>query len=148
MLVDAGKNDIVRLVLGGLKLHNETGPALYAPQCERVALILQQGTENTLSAVYANTDDPNEPDATVFVQDNLYISGSGTLDVFGNFDHGIRCQDNLVILAGNVKVDAMGDALRGRDGVAIQAGSFDLMAGGDGIQASGSVMMNSTAVAA
>ncbi len=49
ILIDAGKNDIVRLVLNGVTLRNDTGPAIYAPQSEKVVLILADGTENEVA---------------------------------------------------------------------------------------------------
>ncbi|MDR1134663.1 MAG: carbohydrate-binding domain-containing protein [Clostridiales Family XIII bacterium] len=134
IVIDAGKNDLVRLVLNNVSLHNEAGPAIYAPQSEKVVLILGSATENTISdgAGYGETAD--EPDAAIFVQDNLSITGNGVLTVNGNSKHGIRAQDALVVTDGTLNINAVGDAIRGRDGVAIQNGSFTLNADGDGIQ--------------
>ncbi|MDR1321605.1 MAG: carbohydrate-binding domain-containing protein [Gracilibacteraceae bacterium] len=133
VLIDAGENDLVRLVLSGVSLYNETGPAIYAPQAGKTVLILADGSENTVSgAGYGeNTDDP---DAAIFAQDDLSVTGQGTLTVSGGEGHGIRAQDVLAITGGVLRIEAAGDALRGRDGVAIQGGEFTLNAGGDGIQ--------------
>jgi hypothetical protein len=136
VFIDAGKDDIVRLVLNGVSLHNETGPAVYAAQSEKVILILEAGTDNRISdgGGYAEADDTDTPDAAVFAQDNLSITGNGALTVIGGHNHGVRAQDDLVITGGTLSVEAVGDALRGRDGVAIQSGSLTLKAEGDGIQ--------------
>ncbi|MDR2656185.1 MAG: carbohydrate-binding domain-containing protein [Oscillospiraceae bacterium] len=138
ILIDAGKNDIVHLVLDEVSVHNETGSVIYAPKAQQVELILADGSENNISdgAEYAASGDENEPDAAIFAQDSLSVSGGGTLSVTGNYKHGIRAQDFLYIDGGGIKVKAAGDALRGRDGVEIQNGVFTLEAGGDGIQAS------------
>jgi hypothetical protein len=134
VLVDAGENDIVRLVLSGVSLHNEEGPAIYAPTADKTVLILERGTENTVSdgAGYGNNAD--EPDAAIFAQDDLSVTGEGRLVVNSAGKHGIRSQDVLAISAGVFDISTAGDALRGRDGVAIQGGDFTLNAGGDGIQ--------------
>jgi hypothetical protein len=136
VLIDAGKDDTVRLVLNGVFLNNSSGPAIYAPQSEKVVLILEDGTENTVTdgASYTAANDGNEPDAAIFVQDDLSVTGGGTLTVTGNHAHGIRAQDILTVTGGTLNITAAGDALRGRDGVAIKDGSFVLNAGGDGIQ--------------
>jgi hypothetical protein len=133
VLINAGKNDLVRLVLNGVSLYNETGPAIYAPQAGKTVLILADGTENTVGgAGYGENAD--EPDAAIFVQDDLSVAGQGALTVSGGEGHGIRTQDVLAITGGVLRVEAGGDALRGRDGVAAQGGEFTLNAGGDGIQ--------------
>ena len=136
VLIDAKNSDVVRLVLNGLTLHNEIGPAIYAPQSEKVVLILAEGTVNTISdgADYTLSDDANEPYAAIFAQDDLSITGNGTLTVIGNCKHGIRSQDILVITGGEINVTAVGDALRGRDGVVVLNGNIALNAEGDGIQ--------------
>ncbi|MDR1560604.1 MAG: carbohydrate-binding domain-containing protein [Clostridiales bacterium] len=136
VLIDAGKNDDVRLVMNGVSLSNATGPAIYAPQSEKIVLILEKGTENTVSdgAGYSNSEDADAPDAAIFIQDNLSVTGEGTLTVTGSYKHGIRAQDVLAVTGGVISINSVGDALRGRDGVAIQNGAFTLDAGGDGIQ--------------
>ena len=135
ILIDADKDDVVRIVLNGVTVHNETAPAIYAPQCDKVVLIIADGTENTISdgENYSVSADDNA-EAAIFVQDDLSITGKGQLTVIGNYNHGIRAQDDLVITGGDITVTAVNDALRGRDGVAISDGDITLIAGGDGIQ--------------
>ena len=136
ILVDASKNDVVRLVLNGVSIHNETAPAVYAPQSDKVVLILADGTQNSISDGfgYPSSTDEDNPEAAIYVQDDLSITGRGTITVTGNYKHGIRAQDDLVITSGTININAIGDAIRGRDGIAIKNGSFTLKAGGDGIQ--------------
>jgi phage baseplate assembly protein gpV len=133
VIIDAGKNDVVRLVLNGVSLHNETGPAIYAPKSKEVVLIIETGTQNTVSdgSGRAGSDEQN---SAIYVQDDLSITGSGILAVTGNYRHGIRVQDTLIVTGGVISVNSVGDAIRGRDGVIINGGFFTLEAGGDGIQ--------------
>ena len=140
VLINAGKNDVVRLVLNGVSLHNETGPAIHAPKSKELVLILEKETRNTVSdgsrytASKDGDESGNEPDAAIFVRNGLTITGDGSLAVTGKKRHGIRAQDILTIAGGVISVDSAGDALRGRDGVVIQGGNFTLKAGGDAIQ--------------
>jgi len=141
VLINAGRNDVVSLVLNGVSLHNETGPAIYAPRSGKVVLFLESGVTNTVSdgANYAASGNGDEVNAAIFVQDSLSIAGGGTLVVTGNYRHGVRAQDVLAITGGVLNINAAaGDALRGRDGVAIMNGSLSLAAGGDGIQSNNS----------
>ena len=136
VLIDAGKNGAVSLVLNGVSLNNDAGPAIYAPKSKEIALILERGTQNTVSdgTRYPVSKDGNGPDAAIFVQDNLSITGDGTLAVTGRHKHGIRAQDVLTITGGVISVDSAGDAIRGRDGIVITGGRFTLNAGADAIK--------------
>ena len=131
ILIQATRNDVVELVLDNVTLHNQNGPAIYAPRSRRVELILADGSINTITDAKHQNDETN---AVIYTQHDLVISGNGILNITGNFHHGIRSQDTLTIKSGVVNVRALGDALRGRDAVIIEGGTFSLSAGGDGIQ--------------
>jgi hypothetical protein len=143
VFIQAGKNDVVELVLDNLTLHNPNGPAIYAPRSKRVELILLDGSVNTISDGKHSNDNSNDNSAVIFVQNDLVISssgtGNGTLNLTANFQHGIRAQDTLTIKSGVFNIKAVGDALRGRDAVIVEAGTFSLTAGGDGIQSNNDV---------
>ena len=131
VLIQAARNDVVELVLDNLTLTNPNGPAILASRSRRVELILTDGAVNTISDGRHPNDENN---AAIYIQHDLIIRGNGTLNVNGNYHHGIRAQDFLTIHGGVLNVTAAGDALRGRDGVIIEDGIFTLTAGGDGIQ--------------
>lgn len=136
VIVDADKNDLVRLVLNGVTLSCSTNAPIYSKQADKTILILADGSQNTVQDatqyVYATGED--EPDAAIFSKDSLSINGSGSLTVTGNFNNGIGSKDDLVITSGNFVVSAPNDALRGRDSISISGGNFQLDAQGDGIK--------------
>lgn len=136
IVVDAGKDDLVRLVLNGAALSCSDGPAIYAKQAQKTILILAQGTTNTVSdgADYTLAGE-DDPDAAIFSQDDLTVNGAGSLTVSGQYNHGIATKDNLVVTGGNITVTAAGDGLRGRDSIAVKDGAVTIDAGGDGLQA-------------
>ncbi|MCL2244970.1 MAG: carbohydrate-binding domain-containing protein [Treponema sp.] len=131
ILIEATRRDLVQLILDGATLNNPNGQAIFAPRSLGVELILADGTVNNISdGVYKD----EENNAAIFIQHDLIISGTGVLNVTGNYHHGIRTQDFLTINGGTFQITAAGDALRGRDGVIINDGTFTLKAEGDGIQ--------------
>lgn len=138
LVVEAGAEDKVQIVLDGVSIHNEAGPALYVKQADKVFVTLADGTENELSdgAGYDVSADENEPYAALFSCDDLTINGSGSLSVAGCTNDGIASKDDLVITGGTFNVEAVGDALRGRDCVKICDGAFTLMAGEDAVKSS------------
>ena len=132
ILTNIARTDTVRLVLNNLSLNSNTGPAIYSARSREIIIILESGSQNNISDGRVSRNDDHN--AAIFVQHSLSIQGSGTLNVNGNYHHGIRAQDYLTINSGTINVTAQGDALRGRDGVIINNGIFNLNAGGDGIQ--------------
>jgi hypothetical protein len=145
ILIRTPRNESVELIFDGFTLHNPTGPAVHAARALFVEIVLTEGTVNTLSDGEHEDWDAN---AVVYVRHDLIISGSGTLNVFGNFHNGIRSQDFLIVNGGVINVNAAGDALRGRGGVIINDGVLTLTADGDGIRSNsaneglGSVAVN------
>lgn len=137
IVIDAGKNDIVRLVLNGASLASSTSAPIYSKQAEKTILILAEGTENSVTdaASYVYAEGEDEPDAAVFAKDDLTITGGGSLNVTGNFSNAIGTKDDLRITGGAITVTAANDGLRGRDGVAVLDGVFVIEAKNDGIKA-------------
>jgi hypothetical protein len=76
----------------------------------------------------------DEHNAAVYSQDDLFISGDGTLNVNGNNDNGVACKDTLFISGGAINVTAVDDTIAGRDSVVVTGGALELNAGGDGIK--------------
>ncbi|MDR1206456.1 MAG: carbohydrate-binding domain-containing protein [Peptococcaceae bacterium] len=136
ILIDAGKDDLVRLVLNGVSLNHSSGSVIYAPQAGKTVLILPKGTQNTVAdgSNYTFPEGETEPDAAIFAQDDLTVTGEGALSVTGAYKHGIRSNDVLAVMNGFLTVQSAGDGLRGRDGVAVRSGTLVIEAAGDGIQ--------------
>ena len=136
LIVDTSDEDKVQLVLVGVTIHNEEGPAIYIKNADKTFVTLAEGSTNTLSdgSEYVLEENSDEPYATLFSKDDLTINGSGTLVIQGNYRHGICSKDDLVITGGNIQVTASEDALRGRDCVKILDGTFNLESGQDAIK--------------
>lgn len=136
IVVEAGDDDKVQIVLDGASIHNEDGPALYVKNADKCFVTLADGSENELSdeADYVLEDDSDEPYATLFSKDDLTLNGSGSLTAASLYRHAVRSKDDLVITGGTYVIDAAEDALRGRDCVKICDGDFTLTAVGDGIK--------------
>jgi len=131
ILIDAAREDIVRLVLNGLSIHNEYGPAIFAPRSSRVELVLADGSINIVSDGAHHPNDNSN--AAIYVQHDLHIWGTGTLYVASAFRHGLRSQAILTVQSGTFNIVTVnGNALQGRDGVIIHDGEFNLIGGGDG----------------
>ena len=137
IVIDAGAQDTVRVVLDNVSLKNSSTAPFYAKQAGKVILTLAAGSENEIAdaAEYQFADPAeDEPDAAVFVKDSLTINGTGSLTVAGNYRNGIASKDDLAVVSGNLTVSAVNDAVRGRDSVVIRDGNLTLDSGADGIK--------------
>lgn len=136
LLVAAGDDDKVQLVLAGATIHNEDGPAMYVQNADKCFVTLADGAENTLTdgADYALEANSDEPYATLFSRCDLTLNGDGTLNVTAAYRHAVCSKDDLTVVSGTYNISAVEDGLRGRDSVKIRDGVFSIAAGGDGIK--------------
>ncbi len=138
LVVNAGGQDKVQIVLSGASIRNEAGPALNIQQADKVFVTLADGTQNTLAdgASYELAEGEDEPNAALYSKADLTINGTGALSVEGNYRHGVNSKDDLVVTGGAITVVAKEDGLRGKDCVKVADGSFAITAGGDGVKSS------------
>lgn len=136
IVIAAGDNDKVQLVLAGVSITNQRGPAIHAKSADKLTITLEGGSENSLcdGETYADLDESLEPDATLYSTCDLVINGEGSLSVIGKYKNGVLTKDDLIIAGGTIAITAANVALRGRDSVSILGGSFTLESGGDALQ--------------
>ena len=130
VIVSTEQDGVVRLILDGVDIHNNTNSAIYVENAEKVVVYLVANTENYLSdgSSYILTDsESNEPNATLFSKSDLTIDGAGALMVTGNYNDAIASKDGLIINAGNLTIVASDDGLRGKDYVLIRSANLPLM---------------------
>ena len=137
IVVDTDDDGLVVLVLAGLDAASSLNAPLAVMSAELTLIHLADGTVNTLSdpAVYTY-DDPSddEPNACLFSKDDLVIDGDGALTIHAAANDGLASKDGLLILGGDLLVDAADDGLRGKDCLVVRAGDITVTAGGDGLK--------------
>lgn len=136
VVVNAGKDDLVHLVLNGAEISNASGPAIHSKQADKTVLTLAEGTENSLvdGASYTNVEEEDAPTAALFSQDDLTINGTGKLIITANYKDGITSKDDLKIVNGTLSITASDDGIVGRDLAAFKGGNMTVEAGGDGVK--------------
>lgn len=135
--IEAGKEDLVRLVLEGFTGYCEDTSPIYAIQCGKLVLTLAEGSENQLSdgsAYVFSSEEEDEPDAVIFSKDDLTINGTGSLTVNGNYSNGIRSKDDLKIISGTIQVTAVKDGIKGKDSLTVKDGQLQITSGQDGLK--------------
>ena len=126
----------VQLVLAGVQIINENGPAIYIRSADKVFITLAEGTENTVAdgADYALSEDGSNVDGAIFSRADLCINGGGSLRASGNCKHGVVSKDDLVIANCSLDVSAKKQGLNGKDCVKVCGAAIRIVSGADGIQ--------------
>lgn len=132
--VTTSENDKVQIVLNGVKIACSSGPAIDVQSADKCFITLAEGTQNSLSdgSVFTSED----ANACIYATCDLTINGSGSLDVSGNYRHGVFSKDDLVVYGGTINVSAVEDGLNGKDSVKIGAGDISIDSGADGVKSS------------
>ncbi|HAX73609.1 MAG TPA: dockerin type 1 [Firmicutes bacterium] len=137
IIVAAGDEDNVEIILNGANLTSLTSAPIYVENAKNTYIVLADGTENVITdaQTYVLEDETvNEPNAAIFSKDDLIIEGTGSLTVNGNYNNGIQSKDDLKIKSGTITITAANDGLKGKDSVTIEDGVINIVASGDGIR--------------
>ena len=128
----------VKLILNGVKITNNSGPAIYIAEAKLITIELAAGSENSLTdgSIYQGWDE--DVCATLFSHDDMVLEGSGKLTVTANYEDGIVGKDDLKINSGTYVISSKDEGIRGRDSVYIVDGTFDITSGGDAIKSNNS----------
>lgn len=146
LIVDAGDEDEVTIVLNGTSITCSSGSPIYVKNASEVKI---KSEENSFNEVIDNraeaTEDSSDDagNAAIYATCDLKLVGKGALVVTGNYNNGIQSKDDLSIKNVIVKVTAVNNAIKGNDAVDIESGNIiAISAKGDGIKTSNSSISN------
>lgn len=133
VVVVAGADDVVHLVLDGVDVTNGSGSALLVQEADQVVVDLADGSQNSLADAEGYSND-GAPTAALASDVDLGITGTGSLTVIGSADDGIASSDGLVVAGGVLDVTAADDGLRGKQYLVVDGGTLTVTAGSDGLK--------------
>ncbi|MDE7248052.1 MAG: carbohydrate-binding domain-containing protein [Lachnospiraceae bacterium] len=138
VVIDAEKSDNIWISLDGVTLHCDDDAAVRVEQADKVLLTLADGTKNTISSggQYNEESVASGRDGVIYSRDDLTINGTGELVIDAAYQHGIVCNDDLVIAGGNITINAAEDGIHANDSVRIRDAAISISAGDDGITVS------------
>lgn len=146
LIVDAGDEDEVTIVLNGTSITCSSGSPIYVKNASKVEI---KSEENSFNEVIDNrteaTEDSSDDagNAAIYATCDLKLVGKGALVVTGNYNNGIQSKDDLSIKNVIVKVTAVNNAVKGNDAVDIESGNIiAISTKGDGIKTSNSSISN------
>ncbi len=129
--INAGEKDKVHLILNNANLTNQSSPAVFAVEGDKLFITAADGTNNTIAngGNFIN----EETDAAIFSRMDLTVNGSGKLDVKSPAGNGITCKDDLVVAVGTMTLSAGKHGLDANDSIRITETNLTITAGKDGI---------------
>lgn len=146
LIVDAGDEDEVTIVLNGTSITCSSGSPIYVKNASEVKIKSEENSfneviDNRAEATADSSDDNGN--AVIYATCDLKLVGKGALVVTGNYNNGIQSKDDISIKNVIVKVTAVNNAVKGNDAVDIESGNIiSISAKGDGIKTSNSSLSN------
>jgi hypothetical protein len=139
IVVDTQDEEVVRLILNGIQLISSSTVPVHVINADKTVITLADGTVNVITDLSADAAEDGEANAAVFSNDDLTINGMGNLTVNSENHHGIASDDDLKIVSGTIRVNALKNGIQGRDSIAVQDGIITITAGSDGLTANNDV---------
>ena len=136
IIVDTNDEETVRLILNSVNIRCSTSSPIYIINAKKTIIILEENTANYVAdgTSYFLEVGEDEPNGAIFSKSDLTISGTGSLNVNGNYNDGIASKDGLIIKSGTITISAVDDGIRGKDYLVVKGGSLTLNVGGDGLK--------------
>lgn len=143
IVIDVGDDNKFELQMSGLTVNSASACPVSVSSGDKVTLSAKKSTENYIYDLRAavDTTDKNVIAASVYAECDLDIQGKGKLTVKSVNNNGVHTKNDLNVKNLDLQVDCLDNALKGNDGVTIEAGSVVLISRqGDGIKTTDSDM--------
>ncbi len=134
--VNAGDDDKVQLVLDSLNVTNDSTPAIYVVNADKV--FVTTASDSSLSTTGSFTaDGDTNTDAVIYSKDDIVLNGTAALTITSTAN-GITGKDDLKVTGGTYKITSALDAIEANDSIRISGGSFTINSSKDGLHAENS----------
>lgn len=145
IVVNADDNAEITIVLNGTSITCSNGSPIYIKNADNVKIKSEENTYNCIVDARAEADDNSDNsssengNAAIYAACDLKLVGKGALSVTGNYNNGIQSKDDISIKNVTIKANAVNNAIKGNDEVAIESGEIIAISRkGDGIKTSNS----------
>ena len=132
VVVNAGDDDKVQLVLDGVDITSSNSAAILVENADKVFITLVG--ENSL-ANGGSFDENSNVDAVIFARDDITLNGEGSLTITSPDGHGIVGKDDVKLVSGTYNITASGRGVDANDSLLVAGGSYAIVSGKDAIRA-------------
>jgi hypothetical protein len=133
IIVDAGDEDKVQLVLDKVSLINESAPAIYVKSVDKV-FVTTTDSNNLLKVTDSfEGDGDTNLDAVIFSKSDLVLNGLGVLTIESQEGNGVTSKDDLKVTGGSYYITSAKDAMEAKDSIRIYDGFITIVTDKDGL---------------
>ena len=134
VVVDAGDDDKVQLVLDGVSITNDDFPCIYVKNADKV-FVTTTDSQNVLKVTGTfRADGSTHTDAVIFSRDDLVFNGTGSLQI-SSTDNGISGKDDIKVTGGTLSIVAEDCGIEANDAICMADGAITISAKSDGLHA-------------
>ena len=133
VIVEAGKDDKVQLVLDGVSITNADFPAIYIKSADKVFITVSGDSSLSVTGTF-RADGSTNTDGVIFSKADLTLNGTAALTI-SSTNNGVVGKDDLKITGGTYQINARSKAIEANDSIRIAGGTLNLTAGTDGLHA-------------
>ncbi len=138
VIVDAGDEAKVQLILNGLTIKNSDAPAIQVKTADKVFVTTTDSVNTlTVNGTFASSG-TEHLDAVVFSRSDLTFNGMGTLNILSTAGNGITSKDDLKITGGELILQSALDGLEANDSIRIFDGNITIQSGKDALHSENS----------
>ncbi len=136
IIVSVEKIEKVHIVLNGVNVTCSDSSVLYVKSADKVCVTVVKDTVNTFAdgKTYSYASGEAEHNSCIYSKDDLTFNGTGTFNVYGNYNNGIATTNDLKIVSGNINVTAVNNGIKGKDSIAINSGNINVTSQDDGLK--------------
>ncbi len=142
IIIEAGKEDTVNIILDGVTITNKNTPAIYVKSANQIYIT----TNNKNSLTVTNQlkpDGKTDLDAVIFSKSDTILNGLGSLNIASKKGNGISSKDDLIVAGGYITIDALKDGLKADNSIQIKGGDIAIRAGEDTLHSEGYIHIES-----
>ncbi len=132
---------VIIVELSGVTIKNSENSPIYVQDCDKLELSAKKNTVNNIQdtrATYTEDVDGQGKGAIHVENGDLKLKGTGTLNITANYLNGIHCKDDVKIQKQTLNVTAVNHGIRGNDSVEIVSGNITITCGGDALHSENS----------
>lgn len=126
IIVDAGDDEVVELILDGLNITNSDKSAICVLNAGTVSVTLSESSTLKVTGEFAEDEETNA-NAVIYSKTDLILGGTGTLTIEST-DAGVKTKDNLKVNGGTLVINAEGDGLHATETLVIDDGELNITA--------------------
>lgn len=123
------------IILNGVNITNQDGPAINNQCGKSLYVTLADGTSNVLTDGVSYAEQTFSQKGTLFSEGQIYFDGTGSLTVNGKAKNGIASDDYIVVNNGTINVNVAetgSNGIKTNDGFTINGGMLGITVNADG----------------